>query len=186
MREPKPATLGELSELVGGRLRGGSGDAEILGVSSVEEAGPQEITWLADPKLAKLMAASKAGAIIVTEAIADTPMPAVVVGDPEEAIARVLERFAPPIERPAAGVHLSALLGEGAEVDRTAAIGAWVRIGAGARVGAGSIIHAGVHIGSDCRIGRDCEIQANAYVGDRCIVKDRVVVKPGAVIGSDG
>lgn len=183
---PLPATLGELADLVGGTLRGGDRATAIRGISSVEAAGPDQITWIADAAHARQLGASKAAAVIVAPNHGETPMPAILARDPQAAVSRVLARFETPQERPAPGVHPTAIIGPGAEIGANAAVGAYVWVGSGARIGSGTRLHAGVFIGAGTQIGRDCELWPRVYVADRCRLGDRVVVKPGAVIGSDG
>lgn len=183
---PSPPTLQELAELVQGRLRDGDPNRRVTGVAPVDEAGPDDITWATSVHFARQLASSRAGAAIVPERCGPTPMPAILCGDVEDALSRVLGRFHVPYGAPPAGAHPTAVVLPEAEIGADAAIGPHVVIGRGARVGAGSQLHAGVHVGDAAVIGERCVLHPGAYVGDRCTLGDRVVLKPGAVIGSDG
>jgi len=79
-----------------------------------------------------------------------------------------------------ATVHVSASIGEGAQVHPR------VVIERGASVGRHSIIYPGVYVGADARIGDNCILHPNVVVYDRCVVGDRVTLHAGCVIGSDG
>src|SRR5207248_9683883 len=91
-----------------------------------------------------------------------------------------------PEERPPAGVHQTAHVGAGAEIDPTASIGARCVIGAGARVGPRAVLHPGAAVLDEARVGADCLLWTGAVVRERCVLGDRVVLQPNAVVGSDG
>ena len=57
-------TLSELAQQAGGRVVG-DGRIVIHKVASIEEAGPGEITFLANPRYQALLASCKASAVIV-------------------------------------------------------------------------------------------------------------------------
>ena len=56
--------LGELASRLGAELRGNA-DLEITGVKGIEEAGPSEITFVANPKYAGLARKTSAAAVLV-------------------------------------------------------------------------------------------------------------------------
>ncbi len=178
-------TIAEIAAWIGGEVRG-DGTVRISGIAGVAEAKADQLTWLADENYAKELAASKAGAVIVAQGYAATPMPAILVEQPALSICTVLERFAPPVPRPAVGVHPTAIIEPGAELVGEVAVGPRVYIGAGTRVGAGSVLHAGVFVGAGTVIGQDCELWPNVVVRERCMLGDRVIVHPNTTIGADG
>ena len=55
--------LGELATRLGAELRGDA-ELEITGVKGLEEAGPTEITFVANPRYAGLARTTKAAAVI--------------------------------------------------------------------------------------------------------------------------
>lgn len=181
-----PPTLQELTELAQGRLRDGDPNRRITGVAPVDEAGPDDITWAASVHFARQLADSRAGAAIVPENCGPTPMPAILCGDVENALSRVLGRFLIPYGAPAAGTHPTAVISSEAKIASDVAIGPHVVIGRGASIGAGTQLFAGVYVGDAALIGENCVLHPNSYVGDRCTLGDRVILKPGAVVGSDG
>ncbi len=190
----KSASLEELRLLTDGRLCPRATEISqqrgvhsiVHGVASIGEAGPQQITWVANARFGVEIATSRAGVVLVPEGFGLTPMPAIIVKDIATAIARTLAFFEPARERPATGIHPSAVVAASAKVDPTAAIGAHVRIGEGSTVGAGTAVHPGAHLAAGVAVGRDCNIGVNVYIADHCRLGNRVVLKPGAVIGSDG
>ena len=56
--------LGELASRLGADLRGDP-EVEVTGVKGIEEAGPSEITFVANPKYAGLARKTRAAAVLV-------------------------------------------------------------------------------------------------------------------------
>src|SRR5262245_31898747 len=142
--------------MVGGTLRGGSAETIVVGVASVADAGPDQISWLSDPKYTRALKDCRAAALIVAPTLDTGGVPAILSHDPEGALNHVLQRMGGVIERPA-DVHATAVISRDARLGEGVRVGAHVRIGEGTRIGPRCIIHAGTHIASDCRLGDDCE-----------------------------
>ncbi len=181
----KSYPLVEIAKWVGGGVRG-DGSVRITGVSGIDEAGPKEITWLAQEKYAAKLEVSRAGAVVVPEHHGATPMPAVLVANPTLAVATILERFAPPIPRPPEGVHPTACVADSAKLGRNVAVGPYTVVGDGTVLGDRTVLHAGVYVGPEARLGADCELWPGVVVRERCTLGDRVIVHPNTTIGSDG
>ena len=180
----RPFTLAEVAAAVGGELRG---DARLVltGLRGLDEAGPSDLSFVADDRRGAAVAATRAGALLVPSERAAGGRPAVVVPSPLGALAAFLEaRF--PRPRPRPGVA------PGARVDRSARLGKDVSVAAGAtigprtRVGARTVVSPGAFVGADVEIGEDSCLHANAVVLDGCRLGARCVLHAGAVIGSDG
>ncbi len=185
MGELPTITTAALAERLGGRLSGAR-DVALSGVATIEEAGPGDVTWLADAKYAAELSATRAGAAIVAAGIeAASPCPQILVDDVELAVCEVLGLFAPPPPAVSAGVHPAAFVDATASVEG-AAIGPGVYVGARARVGAGTVLHPGVYVGPDSTIGRDCVLWPGVVVRERVRLGNRVLVHPNATIGADG
>jgi len=181
----KSYTLAEIAKWVGGMVRGDAA-RRISGVAGVEEADGTQITWLAHEKYAPKLRTSKAGAAVVPEQFGETPMPAILSEDPSLAVATILQRFAPPVPRPAAGVHATAIVSPSARLGREVAVGPHVVIGDDAAIGDRTVLHASIFIGSEVTIGRDCELWPGVVVRERCVIGHRVIVHPNTTIGADG
>ncbi|PHV13121.1 UDP-3-O-(3-hydroxymyristoyl)glucosamine N-acyltransferase [Chitinimonas sp. BJB300] len=168
----------------GGELLGT--DVAIRQVAALETAKSDEIGFLANPKYAKQLGNTTAGAVVLsTKSRASTDKPRIVVADPYLYFARISTLLNPPA-RPASGVHPSAVLAAGVMVDATAHIGPFVSVGEGSHIGANCILEAGCRVGSDVVLGDGTWLHANVVVADRSQLGQRVIVHPGAVIGSDG
>jgi len=178
-------TLAELSEAVGGQVRG---DAEVCvgAVAAVDQAGPDEITWITDQRYAAELSSSRAGAVVVPLEFGQTPMPAILCADPEAAIALILGRLAPPVWTPEPGVHPTAVVSETAKLGEGVAVGPHAVVGHQAVIGDRTVLHAHVVIGPDVTVGADSVLWPHVVVRERCRIGSRVVAHPQVTIGSDG
>jgi len=178
-------TLSELQARLGGEVRGDAG-LQLSGVGSLEQARPDQISFVVNPKYAKAAQTSNAGALIVPAKLAETfARPCLVVANPHAAFAQAIALFHPEPGFPA-GIAASAAIDPDSQVDPSASIGPGVVIGPGARIGAGTRIDAGCVIGANCQIGAHCRLYPNVTVYHGCRLGDRVIVHAGTVIGSDG
>lgn len=176
--------LDELARLVGGRVDG-DGALLIRGVNGLAEAGPGEISFLANKKYAPLLAATKASAVVVADDV-PCPVAALRVANPDLAFARVAERFVETPGRPAPGVHPTASVSPRAKLGKDVAIGALTVVEDGAEIGDGSVLYPQVYVGAEARLGPGCLLWPQAVVRERCRLGARVILHSGAVIGSDG
>lgn len=181
----KSYPLAEIAKWVGGVVRGDA-STRIFGVSGLDEADASHIAWVAEEKYAPQVKNSKAGAVIVPSHFGATPMPAILCDNPALAVATILERFAPPIPRPAAGVDPLASVSPSARLGRDVAVGPFAVIGDEAVIGDRTVIHAQVFIGPQSAIGTDCELWPGVVVRERCRLGNRVVIHPNCTIGADG
>lgn len=162
----------------------GDGQAEIRGAASLESAGPDQLSFVANRKAVASAEQSQAGCLIVPD---DFPAGRTVIRsrDPRTAFARAATALYPKPAIPS-GAHESAVIALDAEVDPSASIGPHVSIGSGTRVGPGTRIGASCSIGSGVTIGAECTLYPNVSIYDSVSVGDRVIMHSGAVIGADG
>ena len=178
-------TLSQLAELTAGLVRG-DGAVRLRGVAGVAQAQSDEITWVSSAAYAQRLATSQAGAAVVPTGSGDAPMPTLVVDHPERAMIAILKAFAPPQDRPPAGIAPTAHVDPTAKLGAAVAVGPNVVIGPSSEIGAGTVVHANVVVGAHARIGADCVLWPSVVVGQRCRLGDRVVVHSNVTIGSDG
>jgi UDP-3-O-[3-hydroxymyristoyl] glucosamine N-acyltransferase len=162
-----------------------SDDIEISGVSGMDAAGPDQITFLANPKYAHKVKDTRAGAIIVHEGAGELPIPALLSTNPYLDFARALELFytAP---RPPAGIHPTASISETATVGENASIGAFVVVGPHVSIGRNAVLHPHVVIYEGAVIGDDFLAHSHVTVREHCRIGNRVILQNSVVIGGDG
>ncbi len=178
--------LAELAELVGGRVEGDP-DRAVDAVRSLDTAGPRDLSVLKSPRYREQAEASQAGVLLVGPALAGavSGRDLLIAGDPDLALARLVSALHPPARREP-GVHSTAVLEPGCEVDPTAHVGPYAVIGAGSRIGAGAVLHAAVSVGRDCIVGEGAVLHPHAVLYDGTEIGPGCVVHAGVVLGADG
>jgi UDP-3-O-[3-hydroxymyristoyl] glucosamine N-acyltransferase len=176
--------LRELAERLDCRLEG-DGDVDVVRVAGIQDAGPGDITFLANPKYEKLLRDTAASAVILREGALAAPCAMLRARDPYLAFARAVAIFAPSW-KPVAGVHRLAAVAENATLGAGVSVGAFVAIGEGAVVGDRTVVFPNVTIGPAARIGSDCVIHSNVSIRERVTIGNRVILQNGVVIGGDG
>ena len=177
-------TLGELARRLDCPIEGDAA-IEIRRVAKIEEAGPGDLTFLANPKYASKLAATKASAVIMNGEDVSAPCAVIRSQSPYLTFARAAQVLSPDT-RPAAGIHPLASVAADARIDPSATVSAFAVIGAGAAVGARTIVHPHVVIGDGTAVGADCILHAHVSIRERCAIGARVIIQNGAVVGSDG
>src|SRR5258708_27877078 len=124
--------LSQIASALNARLDHGSRDSEsidteIPGLNGIEQAGPGEITFVANQKYAPAARLTKAAAVIVAENFPAIPAATLRVEDPYHGFARALELFHQPL-RYAPGIHPTAIVHPTAKVGRKAHLGPYVVI----------------------------------------------------------
>jgi len=178
-------TLAQIASWIDGTVRGPD-ETRITGVAGIEEAGPDQITWLADESYRARLADSRAGAVVVPAGYGPTPMPAILCRRPAAAIITILEHFAPPVPTPPTGVHPTACVADSARLGRDVAVGPCAVIGEGVVIGDRTVLDAHVFVGDHTTIGADCRLWPGVVIRERCRIGDRVVIHPNTTIGADG
>ncbi len=174
----------ELARVLEAELRGDPG-REITGVAGIEEAGPTEVTFVANPRYAALAKTTQAGAILVTPEFPEVPATTLRLKNPYLAFARVVDLFYQPPAAPD-GIHATAVIHPTAKIGARARIGAHAVIGENVVVGDDAVILPHVVIYPGVRIGHRFFAHAHAVVREHCRLGDDVLLQNGAVVGSDG
>ena len=175
--------LSAIAQSLGARLDGS--DAEITGVAGIEEAGPGQITFVANPKYAAAAKTTNASAVIVTENFPAISAATLRCANPYLVFARVIGLFYQQ-PRPAVGMHPRAEVHPSAKIGKNAAIGPYAVIEEDVVIGDGAVIHPHVVIYRGAHIGRNFYAHAHAIVREYCEVGDNVVLQNGVVVGADG
>ncbi|MDD9898223.1 MAG: UDP-3-O-(3-hydroxymyristoyl)glucosamine N-acyltransferase [Candidatus Melainabacteria bacterium] len=118
--------------------------------------------------------------------VAENSLSLLIVARPKFALKALIIHFEKPRSQVAVGVHPTAVIADGAQVDPAARIGALAYVGAGSQIGAGTELQARAVVLDNVVIGQDCVIKPGAVIEDYSVLGDRVVVHPNAVIGADG
>jgi UDP-3-O-[3-hydroxymyristoyl] glucosamine N-acyltransferase len=180
-------TASSIAALVGGTLVGDP-DVEITAIAPLDRAGSSDLTFLALERYASQFAETRAGAALVSPALANAEgavRSRIIVPKPHDALLRVLPRlYREPAVAP--GIHPSASVGRNAHIGAGVSIAAGAVLGDDCSIGDGTMIAANVVIGAGVEVGAKCKLFPNVVLYSGARLGDRVAIHGGAVIGSDG
>ena len=160
-------------------------DIPIQGCNTLEQAGPEEVSFLANPKYAKQLTSSRAAAVVLDPEHSHQGQNVYISSNPYYDFARIVHLFAPR-QGCWQGQSDMAYVHPQADVRDKVTIYPFAFIGPGVRIGEGTTIGSGAYLGEDCRIGDECTIGPQCSLMARTELGDRVLLHPGVVLGSDG
>lgn len=188
-------TLQQLAQRLNARIVGND-EASISACAPIEFAGPTDVTFLANPKYARYLTTTRAGAVIVDARTAcPEGLSRLIVDDPYFAFRtamielhgfRVHPRpdkptdFATACISPDAAIHPTARIGENCTIHAN------VVIERGVTLGRNCVLYPGVFVGPDTQVGDDCTLFPNVVLYDRSVIGNRVAIHANSVIGNDG
>ncbi len=106
--------LAEIAQRLDCELQG-DGAIEISGVRGIDEAGPGELTFVANAKYLAKLPTTMAAAVILAPDIPVVALPSLRTSNPYFAFARALELFYPPYTPPE-GIHPTAVIASSAKI----------------------------------------------------------------------
>ena len=162
-----PLSLHELATEIGAEVHG-DGSLRVSAVNTLEDAGPGQVSFLANAKYARLLETTGASAVIVGPKVTSPRVALLRTRDPYLAFTKAVITLHGHRRHPHAGIHPAA------HVDPTAF------------VGQGTVLYPGVYVGPRARIGRECILYPNVVVYDDCVLGDRVILHANTSIGHDG
>lgn len=181
-------------------IAGRAADGELLGnpqhrvmrlVHPGDVSGPEDLILVLSAKILPLLGDTRCCAIVDRPLVEAGPdlvsrfESCLVSNRPRIVLGRVSQMF-PRCRRPAAGIHPTAVIEEGAQIAEDCSIGPHVWIGPGAKIGRRTVVLANVSIAENAVVGEDGLIHPGAYIGDHVEIGDRVIIHPNAVVGGDG
>src|SRR5690606_22669437 len=182
-----PLTLSAVAERVGGVLNGDP-DHTIIGVAPVDLAGPEHLSFVANPRYLPYVQGTRAGALLVPGSLVDRVpegLATITVKDPHVALYRVLPILHPP-EPVEPGVHATAVVEEDVELGENVHIGPFAVVERGARLGDRVRVGAHAVVGRGARVGNDSIIHSQATLYPGVVLGERCVIHSGARIGKEG
>lgn len=178
-------SLGELAARFGCELKGDPAKT-VVRVATLNGAGSDAISFLANAAYRPLLADTAAGAVILRpEDIAHCPVDALIDVDPYLTYARIAALLH-PAPAPAPGVDERAAIAASATLAESCSVAAHASIGERCRIGERVLIGAGCVVGDDVSIGDDSRLLPNSTVMHGVQIGARCILHPGAVVGADG
>lgn len=179
----------ELARICGLQVVGGDPAAPIDSAANLAEAGPNQLGYVTSDKYAAQAQASRAGALIVPQALASLEVGAgtslLVSADPDMDFIKCLHQLYPE-SIPAPGVNARANIDPSARIGDGSYVDAHVTVARGAKVGRNCRLHAGVYVGENAEVGDGCVLYPNVVLYHGTVLRENVVIHSGTVIGADG
>ncbi|MBD3168009.1 MAG: UDP-3-O-(3-hydroxymyristoyl)glucosamine N-acyltransferase [candidate division Zixibacteria bacterium] len=179
--------LSEIAKAVGGEVLPPGTDLEIKGIAGIENAGPGDLTFIANRKYIQHLTNTKASAVLINKSMAkDLPIPAIAVEDSYFAFRQIMIKIHGERESLSPGIADTAIIGDNCSIADDAHIGDYVVIADGVSIGSSTYIYPHSYIAANVSIGEECLIHPRVTIMKDTEIGNRVVLHPGAVIGSDG
>ena len=176
----------QVAQTLGRELRGP--DRDIAGPGTLEDAGPENISFLANPKYVSQLSETAAGTIIVHADQADkAPHGATLIVSPNPYLdfARVLVMFMKP-QGEFRGISPDARIAPDAVLGKDCTVYPFVFIGPRAKIGDRTVLFPGVYVGEDCELGEDIIVYPNAVFMAGTRIGANTIIHAGVVLGADG
>jgi UDP-3-O-[3-hydroxymyristoyl] glucosamine N-acyltransferase len=178
-------TLSQLAAITSGELYGDA-EAKVSAVAPMDKAQSGDVTFLSNPKYAKLLVDCHATVVMVKESQRTLCSGNVlVVSDPYVAFAKVAQAL-DTTPSPANGVAPSAVIASNVIMGANVSIGANAVIESGVVLKDNAVIGAGCFIGKNAKIGRNSKLWSNVSVYHNVEIGDDCLIQANTVIGSDG
>src|SRR5436190_11203645 len=186
MRRGRKMKISELAKVSKAEIEREFDDIEITGAAGLDEAGPGQVTFLANPKYTPRVKSTRASAIFVRKGAAVGPSTiALIADDPYLAYTRALRALFPePLFQPK--IHPTASIDPSAIVSDNVRIDAYVVIEAHARIERGVRLFPHVTVYESAVIGEGSTLHSSVAIREGCVIGRRVVVHNNSVIGADG
>ncbi|MFM2344817.1 MAG: hypothetical protein RLZZ210_1429 [Pseudomonadota bacterium] len=188
--------LQELAQLFKAEVHGNS-QILISSVASLEDANPNQISFISNRKYLSKLEFTNAGAIIMSEqelSYCKTNFPhknfsAIVNNNPYATFARISQYFFDKtnnIDIHGKNIHKNINICESVELPENIKIDAFVTIETGAIFGNNVSIGSGCYIGKNVVVGDNTFIYPNVSIYNDCVIGKNNIIHSGTVIGSDG
>ena len=162
----------------------------------MNEAGPDDITFIESEKHVRHLKTCRAGAAIIPPVLVGrqsellnstgTPLTLIEVNDPLTAFISVVLHLHGKPQPPPPFIDPRAVVDPSAQIGPDATLEPFAVVGAGSVLGARCRLHSGVVIGRNCRLGDDVVLYPHVVLYDGTILGHRVIVHANAVLGADG
>lgn len=178
-------SLAELAAHVGGETEGND-RIIIRAAAPIATAGPDDISFVSNPRYSHFILGTKAGALVLSPEVECRRMPVIRHTNPYLAFAQIVDKLYPTVRLIEAGTHASAYVAGGAEIAESAGIGPLCHIGRNSRIGENCQLLSSIYIGDNVEVGDDTLLYPGVRIMEGCRVGSGVILHSGTVIGSDG
>ena len=177
----------QIAALLKGTIEGDP-SVSVSQFSKIEEAGPNALTFLANPAYTPFIYTTDAAIVLVSNHFKpEQPLKCTLirVADPYSALATLLELYKKQSPRKS-GVSSLAFISDSASLGSEPYIGAFAYIGENVKTGKNVRIYPHCYIGDNVVIGDDTTLFSGVRIYEDCQIGNACTIHANAVIGADG
>ena len=181
-------TAEQIANIIGGKTEGPAG-VTVGSFGKIEEAGPGQLSFLANPKYEEHLYSTKASVVIINDSLSlREPVSATLIRVPDaySAFATLLDTYQQLRAKQLTGIQQPSYIHETAQVGEQVFVGAFAYLGEQVKIGNNTKIFPGAYIGNNVKIGDNSIIHPGVKIYHDCVIGSHVVIHAGTVIGSDG
>ncbi len=181
-------TAVQIAGLINGIIEGNK-DVSVSSFGKIEEAGPGQLSFLANPKYEEFLYKTKASLVIINsnlELKENIQATLIRVPDAYSAFATLLNTFKDLQTSQMVGIESPSHLSEKVQLGENVFIGAFAYIGKNVRIGNNVKIFPQVYLGENVTVGDNTILYAGVKIYHDCVIGKQVTVHAGTVIGGDG
>jgi UDP-3-O-[3-hydroxymyristoyl] glucosamine N-acyltransferase len=181
-------TAAQLAQLIQGKVEGDAGIA-VHSFGKIEEAGPGQLSFLANPKYEEFLYSTKASLVIVNENFQPRqPVNATLIRVPDaySAFATLLTKYQELQQQQLTGIQEPVHIAKTAQLGQSLFIGAFSYVSEKVSIGDQTKIYPNCYIGEEVSIGKNCVIHPGVKIYHHCVIGNDVIIHAGTVIGGDG
>lgn len=178
----------QIAVLIQGKIEGNT-HALVAGFNKIEEAGPHDLAFLANPKYEDYLYTTKAGIVIISNQL-ELKQPVhstlIRVTDAYSSFATLMQHYQQMKAKALVGIEQPVFIHPTAKIGDQVYIGAFSYIGENAVIGNETKIFSQTYVGANATIGNRTVLHPGVKIYHDCTVGNDVTIHAGTVLGSDG
>jgi UDP-3-O-[3-hydroxymyristoyl] glucosamine N-acyltransferase len=180
-------TAQQIASLLNGTVEGDP-SATVRQLAKIEEATPDTLSFLANPKYEQYLYSTNASIVIVnnSQSLAEPVKATLIRVDNAYSAITVLLEIYNKIKLDKTGVEEPNFIHPSAKIGKDVYIGAFSYIGPNVVIGDNCKLFPNTYIGDDAKLGNNVILYPGVKVYFDCILGNNVIIHSGAIIGSDG
>ncbi|GAC1588829.1 MAG: UDP-3-O-(3-hydroxymyristoyl)glucosamine N-acyltransferase [Ginsengibacter sp.] len=181
-------TAVQIADLISGNIDGDK-NVCVSSFGKIEEAGPGQLSFLANPKYEEFLYKTKASLIIINndlELKEKIPATLIRVPDAYSAFATLLNTFKNLQTSQLIGIESPSYLADNVLLGENIYIGAFAYISKNVKIGNNVKIFPQVYLGENVSVDDNSILYAGVKIYHDCVIGKQVTIHAGTVIGGDG
>jgi UDP-3-O-[3-hydroxymyristoyl] glucosamine N-acyltransferase len=181
-------TAAQIAMIINGTVEGDPTVA-VHSFGKIEEAGPGQLSFLANPKYEDFLYQTGASIIIINDKLSlRAPLAATLIRVPDAytAFATLLQTYEKLKASQMVGIEQPSFVADSAVLEENVFVGKFSFIGNFVKLGKNVKIHPQVYLGDNVTIGDNSIIHSGVKIYHDCVVGQQVIIHAGTVLGGDG